>query len=540
MAQRLTLNFGFVGCVNELRDTGFNMQASAGSGHMRRFIGAALIGMIGLILSGCLPEGKSSAGRKGDAPSAADREAPGFSHVNRSAKTDPNLDEIANQIAAGGSGSGAGRTGAQEAAVFATAATSFSADDGSPPPIPTIEDIPEVPANVALAHFFSALAKLEKGGGKTVTILQLGDSHIAADRFSGGLREQFQSRFGDAGRGMLTPGLYLANGVKFDRGGEWLAALSTGAVPGPYGITGAKLIASSGEAWLRLTATDQPFTWSEITFDSSPEAGTVLISLDGEIKQASLRGPAQNWRNIRIERRARELLIRPKGDGVVTVHSITIGTDKPGVRFVNLGVPGATALTPLSWDRNYVLGDMTRLAPDLIILSYGTDESFSDNLDLNDYEAKASAAIARIRQSAPGASLMVVGPPDVSVMPKFASGSSRASDVCRALSAAERSNYAKRLRKRDPHLARWQPPLNLEAVRATLRRLAAAHNALFWDWSKLMGGPCGIHAWVHSQPPLAAADHIHLTEEGSKRSARLLFRELMNAYDAVNRTAAAK
>jgi hypothetical protein len=33
---------------------------------------------------------------------------------------------------------------------------------------------------------------------------------------------------------------------------------------------------------------------------------------------------------------------------------------------------------------------------------------------------------------------------------------------------------------------------------------------------------------------------VHLTEEGSKRSARLLFRELMTAYDAVTRTASAE
>jgi hypothetical protein len=50
-----------------------------------------------------------------------------------------------------------------------------------------------------------------------------------------------------------------------------------------------------------------------------------------------------------------------------------------------------------------------------------------------------------------------------------------------------------------------------------------------------MGGTCGIHAWVHSDPPLAAADHVHLTEEGSRRSARLLFRELMAGYDDYDR-----
>ena len=40
-----------------------------------------------------------------------------------------------------------------------------------------------------------------------VAILQIGDSHTANDSFSGRMRELFQARFGDAGRGVLPPGV---------------------------------------------------------------------------------------------------------------------------------------------------------------------------------------------------------------------------------------------------------------------------------------------------------------------------------------------
>lgn len=496
--------------------------------------------LLGFALAGFLPGAEPGDG-EAQASSFANGSQATPARVNRSAKSDPNLDQAAENahVESSGSASDIPSAAFAEAAIVNGPTASVPDVDDLPPGIPSIEEIPEIPADVALARFFAALDKLQKGAAQTVTVLHLGDSHIAADRFSGGLRDQFQSRFGDAGRGMLNPGLYLARGVKFDRGGEWQTALSTGNVPGPYGITGSKLTAQTRESWLRLTAQDQPFAWCEITLDSGPDQGTVFVSLDGEMKQAPMRAASQSWRNIRIERSARELLIRPKGDGPVTVHSISIGSGKPGVRYVNLGLPGATATTALGWDRSYMAGDLKRLSPDLIILSYGTDESLNDRLDLADYEAKTSAAIARLRQAAPDASLVIAGPPDIAIMPKFAIASGRASDVCRALSPAERATYARRIKAGDPRLARWHPPLNLEAVRATLRRLAAAHNAFFWDWSKIMGGACGIHAWVHSKPPLAAKDHIHLTEEGSRRSARLLFRELMSAYDTASRTAAA-
>lgn len=518
------------------------MEARTDSRQLRCALRALILAGTALAASACLP-GDQAKGNKTE-PAAAFGFAPGNGGdgVNRSGKRDPLLEDIADaaQKLYDSPASTASRKSGQETSVYATATTNDAATAAGTIGAPLIEDIPDIPANVALDRFFSALAKVEaRQPGKIVTILHLGDSHIAADRFSGDLREQFQSRFGDAGRGMLMPGLYLADGVKFDRGGEWQAALSTGSVPGPYGLTGAKLTAQSGDAWLRLTTKNEPFAWCEITLQSGPEHGTVQIGLDGEVKQAPMKAAASSWRNIRIDRKARELLIRPQGDGRVTVHSISIGTDKPGLRYVNLGLPGATAITPLSWQRDYVAGDLNRLAPDLIVFSYGTDESFQDQLNLGDYEAKVSASIARLRQIAPQAALLIIGPPDVARMPKFASGTGRASDVCRALSAAERPDYIKRVNASDPRLARWHPPLNLDAVRTTLRRVAAAHQAFFWDWSKLMGGSCGVHAWVHSKPALATNDHIHLTEEGSKRSARILFRELMNAYDAFSRTASA-
>jgi hypothetical protein len=116
-------------------------------------------------------------------------------------------------------------------------------------------------------------------------------------------------------------------------------------------------------------------------------------------------------------------------------------------------------------------------------------------------------------------------------MPTFAIESGKMNDVCSDLDAKEKARYARAIRKRDPRIAHWHPPLQLDAIRLILQRTAAANNAYFWDWSKVMGGTCGIHAWVHSTPPLAVADHVHLTEEGSKRSARILFRELMTAFE---------
>jgi hypothetical protein len=504
----------------------------------RRLRLTAMTGL--LVLAGCLPgsgdgDGKSSSyelsGSGGDGT------------VNRSDKGDPLLGTVAvadvagNLIerATGGKSDAVGRKSTALTQVNASATTALASEAPEPP-----AEISDTPATVALGGFFRALSELEGGRSQgAVTILHIGDSHIAADRFSGDMREQFQSRFGNAGRGLMMPGLYLARGVKFDQGGKWQAGLSTGSVEGPYGVTGVKISGASREDWLRFTSTERPFTWTEITLETGPDFGSAIIAIDGEMKVVPCTTPTPSWKTVRLERQGREVLIRPKGDGPITVHSVSFGEQKPGIRYVNLGLPGATALTPLSWHSSQLAHDLQRASPDLIVIGYGTEESFDDNLDMRDYEAKVMRMLAQFRQAAPRASFLVVGPPDVARLPNFAPGAARASDVCRALSPQERATYAQRLRTNDPRLARWHPPLRLNAVRQVLRRAAAANQAYFWDWSKMMGGTCGVHAWVHADPPLAANDHIHLTEEGSKRSARLLFRELMMGYDVYDRAATA-
>lgn len=65
---------------------------------------------------------------------------------------------------------------------------------------------PVKPLANKLAPFYAALGKLEAGSAsEPMTILHLGDSHIAADHITGEVRRLLQARFGDAGRGLMMP-----------------------------------------------------------------------------------------------------------------------------------------------------------------------------------------------------------------------------------------------------------------------------------------------------------------------------------------------
>jgi hypothetical protein len=396
-----------------------------------------------------------------------------------------------------------------------------------------------LPAAEALQNFYGTLAALNAGKrSQPVNVVHLGGDQIVDDRFAASLRESLISRFGNAGRGFVQPGLYPVRGMKIDRSGQWSLTSASGEGPGPFGITGARVTSSASDAWLRFTSVEGPFDWVDVTFLTGPHQGTAAVSVDGDPKLVPTKSPATAQTSIRVSAKAREIMIRPRGDGAISVLSVASGTSNPGLLYSNVGLPGATASTIEKWNTDFAAYDFRKLNPDLIVFDYGTREGFVDALDVKQYEARLKLSIDQIKSWAPQASILVVGPPDAARLPAFAG--SAGAQACRSLNAQEIAAYGQLMDRKDERLARWHAPPRLDAVRLALRREAAESGAFFWDWAKYMGGPCSIHAWTSLKPPLAAPDHVTLTEAGEERSAHALFTELMAGFEAYQRAAKEK
>ena len=261
-----------------------------------------------------------------------------------------------------------------------------------------------LPAAESLRHFYEALSALSSGRRREVTILHFGDDHIVDDRFAGDLREHLSSRFGNAGRGVMT-GLFPLRGMKVDRGGNWQLASSAAGAPGSYGITGVRISAKASDAWVRFTAAQGTIDWLEVTFATGPSQGSAVVSIDGDAKVVPTATPVPNQTTIRIAVKGREVVIRPRGDGEIALLSVSTGTNTAGIRYSNLGLPGATAAAPGKWNAQFAANDLQKLNPDLIILGYGSREGFHDDLDAGQYEIRLRLLIDQLRVSAPQASL---------------------------------------------------------------------------------------------------------------------------------------
>jgi hypothetical protein len=390
-----------------------------------------------------------------------------------------------------------------------------------------------------LAAFYAALAALDDGRATgPVTILHLGDSHIAADGIAGELRRLLQARFGDAGRGMMMPGFpfpgYRAIGFTFGKRGSWTASDSVQEA-GAYGLTGVSVTGEAAGAELELTSDSKPFASAEVSLLTGPRRGEARISAGGWSKVVSTAADARSVLRVAVPVQAASLTVAVVGNGPVTVLGWSVSTDRPGIRYVNLGIPGASVYTSMRFDDEIAKSDLRAIAPKLVMLGYGTNAGFLDNLNIAIHRHQYDRLFALVRAGAPGASLLMLGPPAAAKLPAFAraAGEDRA---CRPLSEQEMADYPALMARKDASLGRWHEPPNLVRLRRPLREIAGRQGAVYFDLSRFMGGPCSIDRWTKLDPPLALPDHIHLTADGSNRVARALYEALMAGYDKFRAT----
>ncbi len=406
------------------------------------------------------------------------------------------------------------------AAGMVAACAGCSAATSAPPPM--AQPVSARIQGGGLAPFYAALSALENGRAKTpVQIVQIGDSHTANDGFSGRLRELFQARFGDGGRGMLPPGIpfrYYKPAQVAVTAQDWDAVGSLHeANPGPFGIAGVRQVAE-GPAVMTLRSTESAGLGRvEIEAWGQPGGGTLDASWDGGPAASfstDITNPGPLFFSLPPKPAGAGLTLRARGDGQLDMLSWTTTHAGPGVVYSNLGTIGATIGTTARWDPAAVRAELARLHPALILIAFGTNEGFADGTDMATYPDLYAAQVAQFHAAAPQASIAIIGPPD---------GTRPARPGQRACPAVERHRT-------------WAIPPHLAPVRAAEHAFARSHAYFYWDWSAAMGGPCSITRWALTDPPMAAADHVHLLHPGYRATAELLFEALMRGYGGAHAT----
>ncbi|HJL16795.1 MAG TPA: GDSL-type esterase/lipase family protein [Sandaracinaceae bacterium LLY-WYZ-13_1] len=352
----------------------------------------------------------------------------------------------------------------------------------------------EDPSGRALARFHRALARSAAGEGRT-RILVWGASHTASDQFTGFLRAAWQRRFGDGGPGFVLPArpfsLYDHREARVAPRGRWRTLRVRGRrrAPGAYGPAGFALEADGrADGWIAL---DAPVDTVRLHYLRRPGGGSLELRAGGARRRRRTDGEGPAVLALSPEDGARRIEVRARG-GRVRLFGASLERGDGGVIVDALGVPGARLRDRLPWDDASLRAQLRRLGPDLIVLAYGTNESGFRGRPLRRYRREANEAIRRARAAAPRASCLLIGPSD---WPE------RADD------------------------GTWRARERTARVAAIQRDAARRHGCGYFDLVAFTGGPASMHRWVEAG--LALSDHVHFTDEGHRRLARVLSRALL-------------
>ncbi len=358
---------------------------------------------------------------------------------------------------------------------------------------------------------------------RRLTILQLGDSHTAADFFTGRVRERLQQVFGPGGLAYVVPGrpnIGVRSALFDSEASEgWsYEALQRSDERRRFYLSGFNAVAHHAGAMLNMRERGSlPYDRVEVTFLKQPGGGRAEVLVDGQPGgEVNLDGAPDQRATLDVvppetgSHGFRDIEVKTLTDAPVTVTGVEVARDGDGVSYISLGFPGATVQVLQKLETGNLADDLKRMAPDVIVLAFGTNEGFNDALDISTYTEQYEQIVRRLQALRPGVRIVMIGPPD----------GARPAGVCHNSAVGHDCATAPQpVAGEGGGPCRFPTPPKLPQVREAQRRLAERLGADFWDWSSVMPGPCGAQVWAAANPPLMAHDYVHMTLEGYKRSA---------------------
>jgi lysophospholipase L1-like esterase len=358
----------------------------------------------------------------------------------------------------------------------------------------------------SLDGFFAQLAAYDdgrKGGGtptRTLRVLQWGDSHTAADMFTGEARRVFQEQFGDGGIGFAYAGHPFAGyrifGSRHGQSAGWKTQgthfLALG--DAELGMGGISISATHAGEWVSL---DVSCSGLELEFLAQPGGGSLAFTDNGgdaiEVDTAAdAMGPGSFHYSCPV---GEHHFVLTKQDSSPVTLLGWVAT-QPGVTWESIGINGAEAPLIMRWDQKLFSQYIKDNSPALVVLAYGTNEAASKDWDEDSYRTAFANIIDTIHSYVPESSILVLGP-------------------------ADRSTLQHRT---------WRTFGGTDKIVEAQRAVCRTHGCAYWDWQERMGGEGSMQQWAYAG--WAQPDHTHFSGDGYHALADALMTDLMAEYKA--------
>ncbi|MEO6904501.1 MAG: SGNH/GDSL hydrolase family protein [Bacteroidia bacterium] len=363
-----------------------------------------------------------------------------------------------------------------------------------------------------MQSFYQKLYQLSQTKRGKISIVHIGDSHLQADIFSGSVRQKMQLKFGNAGRGLIFP-------YRVAKSNEPSSYRTTSNIswdskrnvfldkPLPIGISGFTIESPDTSATINIIIKDQPrlgygFTKFTLYHDKGSSNYDITICDEYKCEQGVFKSDTLSTNpfmsTLKFNVPIRQFILNNKSSDSLNqkttrIYGMLLENDSAGILYNMIGVNGAE-YRHYNMSK-YFMQQLPSLNPDLVIVSLGTNESFSTGFNKEDFAKNIDTLITHIQQVSPNTAILITTPPDSYILA-----------------------HKKRIKNS-----------NLKIVRAIIINYCNQHSIAYWDWYEIMGGYGTMMKWYQMQ--LAQKDKVHFTAKGYQIQGDLLYRALIEGYE---------
>jgi hypothetical protein len=328
---------------------------------------------------------------------------------------------------------------------------------------------------------------------RPIKIVHLGDSQIQFGYFSAQIIEILNSIGDLKGSGITFP-YSLAKSVdgaiyKAKKNGRWDGENILSTRPKlDISLTGYSIKTLDSNASISFQFKDPKFNFSElkIWYNTDSLSFTPSLGDNFELKEIVRTngkiGFARFSRKNPITQFELKLIKSDSSAKEFQLHGLDFITTNSDFEYHSLGVVGAQ-FTHLIQHTILWKEHMKMLNPDLLIISYGTNEAYNGNFDSNAYSKQINRFLNEIREEVPSVSILLTSPPDT------------------------------RSRNRIPKMQN------------TIIESQSKIQSSFYDLNKVMGGFGSFQPWYEND--FFLKDKLHLNKAGYQLQAKLFMLALI-------------
>ena len=369
---------------------------------------------------------------------------------------------------------------------------------------------------------------------RPIRILHYGDSQLEGDRISSLVRAQLQEKFGGSGPGLIPAYQTVPSfSIWQDNSDNWIRHSSFGIRGGKinhrrYGVLAnftrftpapdtTQPPGEIVESWLRLHKSkvayrkSQSYKHLKLFYGNNTRPVLTKMLADGQFLgiDTLYAGDGLRTKVWDFQKAPEELTLFFRGRDSPEFYAISLEDDH-GIMVDNIALRGGSGTNFTSMDATLLKKTYDELNVKAFFLQFGGNAiPYLDSLpEVEEYRKAFKRQIDFLKRLVPGATVIVIGPADMSVK--------------------EKTEFV-------------TAPF-VEEVRDAVKSAAFESGAAFYDMYEVMGGKNSMPAWVEATPSLAGPDYIHFTPRGAKKIAELFMASLMEDYEEykINKQTAAK